>query len=170
MCDKVPEYGSIDVEDMYDDFMYMQEPSGTGKETMVGKTTDISAVVALLQAIFAILLVIGKTLHEQLLIIPRKSNLSQPSLLSHFQPEASLSSSSSCSCKTQPMVCCVVTTACIGKVSSMVSVTSTCVTGLRQMWDRLTVTADIATTLYQVGCEIFDVLVPETEFERVNKK
>ena len=168
MCDKVPEYGSIDVEDMYDDFMYMQEPSGTGKETMVGKTTDISAVVALLQAIFAILLVIGKTLHEQLLIIPRKSNLSQPSLLSHFQPEASLSSSSSCPCKTQPMVCCVVTTACIGKVSSMVSVTSTCVTGLRQMWDRLT--ADIATTLYQVGCEIFDVLVPETEFERVNKK
>ena len=130
----------------------------------MGKTTDISAIVALLQAIFAILLVIGKTLHEQSLIMPRQSNLSQPSLLSHFQPEASLSSNSSCSCKTQPMVRCVVTTACIGKVSSMVSVTSTCVTWFRQMWVRLT--ADIATTLYQVGCGVINIFVPEAAIER----
>ena len=42
--------------------MYMQVPSGAGKEDEVGKMTDVSAIVPLLQAIFAILLVSGKTL------------------------------------------------------------------------------------------------------------
>ena len=102
---------------MHDDFMYMQVPSGTCKEAKVGKTTDISAIVALLQAIFAILLVSGKTLHEQSLIIARLSNLSQPSLLSHLQPEVSLSHSSPCSCQTQSKVRSMVTTAFKGKVS-----------------------------------------------------
>ena len=40
----------------------MQVPSGAGKEDEVGKMTDVSAIVPLLQAIFAILLVSGKTL------------------------------------------------------------------------------------------------------------
>ena len=42
--------------------MYMQVPSGAGKEDEVGKMTDVSAIVPLLQAIFAILLDSGKTL------------------------------------------------------------------------------------------------------------
>ena len=41
--------------------MYMQVPSEAGKEDEVGKLTDVSPV-PLLQAIFAILLVSGKTL------------------------------------------------------------------------------------------------------------
>ena len=35
--------------------MYMQVPSWAGKEDEVGKMTDVSAIVPLLQAIFAIL-------------------------------------------------------------------------------------------------------------------
>ena len=42
--------------------MYMQVPSGAGKEDEVGKMTDVSAIVPLLQAIFAILFVSCKTL------------------------------------------------------------------------------------------------------------
>ena len=41
--------------------MYIQVPSEAGKEDEVGKLTDVSPV-PLLQAIFAILLVSGKTL------------------------------------------------------------------------------------------------------------
>ena len=36
--------------------MYMQVPSGVGKEDKVGKMTDVSVIVPHLQAIFAILL------------------------------------------------------------------------------------------------------------------
>ena len=42
--------------------MYMQVPSGAGKEDEVGKMTDVSAKVLLHEAIFAILLDSGKTL------------------------------------------------------------------------------------------------------------
>ena len=42
--------------------MYMQVPSGAGKEDEVGKMTDVSAIVPHLQAIFTILLDSGKTL------------------------------------------------------------------------------------------------------------
>ena len=42
--------------------MCMQVPSGAGKEDEVGKMTDVSAIIPLLQAIFAILLDSGKTL------------------------------------------------------------------------------------------------------------
>ena len=66
----------------------------SGKEDGMSKQTDVSMIVALLQAIFAILLVSGKTLQEQSLIIARLLNLSQPCLLSHLQPEASLFHSS----------------------------------------------------------------------------
>ena len=87
----VTDSGSIDVKDMHDEFMYMQVPSGTDKKDEMGKSTDISDIVNLLQAIFAILLVNGKTLHEQSLQIARLLQLSQPSLLSQLQPKASLS-------------------------------------------------------------------------------
>ena len=76
---------------MHDEFMHMQVPSATGKKDEGGKNTDVSDIVTLLQAIFAILLVNGKTLHEQSLQIARLSQLSQPSLLSQLQPEVSLS-------------------------------------------------------------------------------
>ena len=62
-------------------------PSGADKEDEVGKMTDVSALVPLLQALFSILLGSGKTLHEQSLLIARLSKLSRPSLLSHLQPE-----------------------------------------------------------------------------------
>ena len=108
----------IDVKDIHDDFMYMQVPSGTGKEDEMSKQTDVSAIVVLLQAMVAILLVSGKTLHEQWLIITRLSNLSEPSLLSHLQL---VSNSSPCSCQTQFKLHSMVTTAFKGKVSSVVT-------------------------------------------------
>ena len=66
--------------------------------------------VALLQAILAIVLVTGKTLHEQPKLMARSSELSRPSLLSQLQPEASLSPSSSCTCQAASRVCFEVTT------------------------------------------------------------
>ena len=45
--------------------MYMQVPIGTGKEDKGGKITDISAIVPLLQATFAILLDSGKTTNSR---------------------------------------------------------------------------------------------------------
>ena len=150
------------------DFMCIEVPSGTGKEDEVDKRTDVSAILALLQAIFAILIVVGKTLHEQSVLTARQSKLSQSSLLSHFQPEASLSPGSSCYCQTKSNV----TTASIVRVSSMANKVSTSVMWLREIWVAVSVvkkrlTADIANTLYQVGCVVFDILVPEAAFERV---
>ena len=166
--DKIaPGHSSIFEKNVHDDIMYMQVPSGTGKEDEMSKQTDVSAIVVLLQAMFAILLVSGKTLHEQSLQIARLSQLSKPSLLSHLHPEVSLSHSSQCSCQTQSEVRSMLTTALKGKVSSVVNVTITGVTWFRQMWKGLT--ADIATSLYQVGCGMFDILVPETEFDYINK-
>ena len=63
-----PGYSSIFEKNVHDDFMYMQVPSVTGKEDEVVKRADVSAILALLQAIFAILIVGGKTLHEQSLL------------------------------------------------------------------------------------------------------
>ena len=117
--------------------MYMQVPSGAGKEDKVGKITDISAIVPLLQAIFAILLVSGKTLYKQSLLIARLSKLSQPSLLSHLQSppvRGFLSPSSLCSYKTQPRVCCEVMSTFIVKVSGMVDKVTTGVVWTKQLF------------------------------------
>ena len=145
----VPNTEPIDVKD---DLMYMQVPSNTDNEDEVDKRADVSAILALLQAIFAILIVVGKTLHEQSVLTARHSKLSQSSLLSHFQPKASLSPESSCYCQTKSKV----TTASIIRVSSMANKVSTGVMWFREIWVAVSamkerLTADIATTLYQVG-------------------
>ena len=97
------------------------------------KRTDVSAILALLQAIFAILIVGGKTLHEQSLRNARQSKLSRLSLLSHPQPEASLSPSASCSCKAQSRVCCEATAVFIAKVTGMVDKASTGMVWFKQL-------------------------------------
>ena len=67
--DKIaPGYSSIFEKNVHDDIMYMQVPSGTGKENEVVKRADVTAILALLQAVLAILIVGGKTLHEQSLL------------------------------------------------------------------------------------------------------
>ena len=129
----VPETEPVDAKDMRDGAMYMQVPSQTGKEDEVDKRMNVTAIVALLQAIFAMLLVSGKTLHEQSLLITRL--LSQPSLLS--QLEASLSPSSLCTCQAEPRVCCEVTTAFINKMSGMVDKVSTVVVLFKQLCSAL---------------------------------
>ena len=129
----VPETEPVDAKDMRDGAMYMQVPSQTGKEDEVDKRMNVTAIVALLQAIFAMLLVSGKTLHEQSLLITRL--LSQHSLLS--QLEASLSPSSLCTCQAEPRVCCEVTTAFINKMSGMVDKVSTVVVLFKQLCSAL---------------------------------
>ena len=92
------------------DMKFMQLPSGTDKEEKMGKTMDISAIIAVLQAIFAILFVSGKTLHEQSLLITSLSKLSQPCLLNHLQTESLLSPSLPCSYRqSQIRRCCDIT-------------------------------------------------------------
>ena len=132
--DKIaPEYSSTFEKNMHDDFMYMQVPSGTGKMDEVVKRADVTAILALLQAVLAILIVGGKTLHEQSLLNARQSKLSQLSLLSHPQPEASLSPSSSCSCQAKSRMCCEVTAALVVKMTDMVNKASTGVVWFRQI-------------------------------------
>ena len=113
--------------------MYMQVPSGAGKEDEVVKRADVTAILALLQAILAILIVGGKTLHEQSLLNARQSKLSQLSLLSYSQSKASLFPSSSCSCQAKSRVCCEVTTALVVKVIAMVNKASTGLVWFRQI-------------------------------------
>ena len=91
--------------------------------------------VALLQAILAIVLVTGKTLHEQSKLMARSSELSRPSLLSQLQPEASLSPSSSCTCQAASRVCFEVTTTFTAKVFSLANkVLIIGVTWFKQIW------------------------------------
>ena len=54
----------------------------------------------------------------------------------------------------------------------MANKVSTSVMWFRKIWVAVSamkesLTADIATTLYQVGSGVFDILVPEAAFERV---
>ena len=119
---------------MHDDKKYMQVPSGTVKEVEVDKRMDASTVVSFLLIIFAMVYLYGKTLNEQSLLIARLSQLSQPSLLSQFQPVELLSLTSLSSSQAESGVCCKVTTALAAMVFSMASKVSTCVTWCRQIW------------------------------------
>ena len=131
----VPESVFInDTMGMHDDKKYMQVPSGTVKEVEVDKRMDASTVVSFLLIIFAMVYLYGKTLNEQSLLIARLSQLSQPSLLSQFQPVELLSLTSLSSSQAESGVCCKVTTALSAKVSSMASKVSTCMTWRRQTW------------------------------------
>ena len=60
-----------DVMGMHDDMKYMQMPSGTVKEVEVDKRMDASTVVSFLLIIFAMVIIYGKTLHEQSQLIAR---------------------------------------------------------------------------------------------------
>ena len=97
----------------------------------VDKRTDASMVVPLLQAIFTMLLVSGKSLHELPLLLTRLSESSQTSLPSHPQP--SLFPSSSCSCNTQTRACCEATAAFVVKVSRLVNKFSNCAAWFKQL-------------------------------------
>ena len=141
--------------------------SGTAKKDKMDRRMDASTIVSFLLIIFAMVLVHGKTLHEQSLLIARLSQLSQSSLLSQLQPEELLSLTSSCSCQAESGVCCKVTTALTAKVFSMASKVSTCVTWCRQIWvavyavtERLTagiITAmlDMVTRTESTACTVF---------------
>ena len=135
LFDKVVRKKSNIEEEMHNDLMYKQLFDCNEKE--VGKETNGYWIVALLQAIFALLLVCGKTLHEQSVKINHLSKLSQPSLLSHLQPEAPLFPKSPCSCQTKPRVCCEVTDAFSTKVSSMVSTASSGVLWCKRIYRAL---------------------------------
>ena len=136
---------SIDVKVLNDKLMYKQVHDGESNEARVDNDMgmDASNIIPLLQAIFAMLLVTGKTVHEQSLQISRLSKLSRPSLLSQLHPEASLSPRSACSCQTTPRVCCKVTNAFTEKVSGMVNAASSGMLWFKQIygafeWERET--------------------------------
>ena len=118
----------------YDEIMYKQVLGG---ERNVDKVDGVNAskIVPLLQAIFAMLLVTGKTIHEQSLQVSRLSKLSQPSLLSHhLHSEASLSPRSPCFRQTRRRACCKATNAFTEKVSSMVNAASNSVLCCKQVY------------------------------------
>ena len=61
------------------------------KEVEVDSRMDASTIVSTLHIIFAMVIICGKTLHEQSLLVARLSQLSQSSLLSQLQPKELLS-------------------------------------------------------------------------------
>ena len=61
----VPESVSIDDVIGMQDMKYMQVPNGSGKKVEVDKRMDVSTFVSFLQVIFAMVIICGKTLHEQ---------------------------------------------------------------------------------------------------------
>ena len=153
--------------------MYKQIRGGACKKDEVDTRMNASMIIPLIHAIVAMLLISGKTLQEHRLLVNRLSKFSRSSLYNHLQPEVIQSPSSPCSSQAMSRVCSEVVTAFTGKVSSMANKVSTCVTGYRQIWVAVAVMkeklkTDVASTTYQVGRGLFDVLVPETEFERVN--
>ena len=112
--------------------MYKQIHGGGCTEGKVDKRLDASVMVPLLQAIFAMLLATGKSLHELPQLIAQSSKLSQPGLLSHPQPEVSPYPRSLCSCNVQSRSCCEVTTAIIGMMTGVVSTANAGVAWLMQ--------------------------------------
>ena len=117
---------SIDVKVLTDELNEKQVLGGECTEVKVDNRIDASKIIPLLQVIFAMLLVAGKTVHEQSLQISRLSKLSRPSLLSQLHPKASLSPRSAGSCQTPPRACC--------KVSTMVSTASSSVLWCKQVY------------------------------------
>ena len=161
----VPESVSInDVMGLHVDMKFMQVPSGTDKEEKVGKTMDISAIIALLQAIFAILLVSGKTLHEQSLLITSLSKLSQPCLLNHLQTESLLSPSLPCSCRqSQIRRCCdiTITTPMLTKVTRRENAANARFAWLRRTFTALCSVSEVVVAAGAlVGRVVYQGLVP----------
>ena len=104
--------------------MYKQVHGGETYEDRVDsdKGMDALKIIPLLQAILIF----------ATLFFSDKSQLSQSSLHSHTQPKVSRFSSSPCSCQILSRLCCEVTTAITGKVSSVVSTVSAVVAWLKQ--------------------------------------
>ena len=153
--------------------MYKQATGGSCNDDEAGMGMNPFNLVPLLHTIVAMLLISGRTLHEQRLLVAKVSKYSQSSRYSSPQSEVSPSSSPPCSCQIQSRLCCKVTTAFLDKVSCMANTTRTGVTWLSQTWLAVKCVKErlkpgIATALYQVGFGLYDVLVPETLFERVN--
>ena len=157
------ESGSIDVKGMHD-FMYMQVPTRTGKKDEMSKQTDASAIVAFLQAIFAILLVSGKTLHEQSLLITSLSKLSQPCLLNHLQTESLLSPSLPCSRRqSQIRRCCdiTITTPMLTKVTRRENAANARFAWLRRTFTALCSVSEVVVAAGAlVGWVVYQGLVP----------
>ena len=84
----VPKSVSFDDEMSRHDMKYMQVLSGTGKKDELDSRMDASTIVSTLHIIFAMVIICGKILHKQSLLIARLSQLSQPSLLSQLKPES----------------------------------------------------------------------------------
>ena len=119
-----------------------EEETGRGVEAVAGACNDDEAgmgmnpfnLVPLLHTIVAMLLISGRTLHEQRLLVAKVSKYSRSSRYSSPQSEVSPSSSSPCSCQIQSRLCCEVTTTLLDKVSFMANTTRTGVTWLSQTW------------------------------------
>ena len=99
----------------HDGVMFMQVLSQTGKEDEVDKRMNVTAIVALLQAIFAMLLVSGRALHEQSLLIARVSRVvsdmsAQPSPAGGLTVPLYY-------CQSQTRRCCDITTPMLDKVT-----------------------------------------------------
>ena len=120
-CDKIVPETDPKAEGNSDDELLNKEVLvGDRSEDKVAKGMDALTIVTVLHTILAMLLFCVKSLNEQSLLIARYTNLSQPSVLTPTQPVVPSSSSSlQGSCVTQSRMCCSVSTAITGMVTSM---------------------------------------------------
>ena len=114
----VPETGPKAEGASDDELMNKEVLVGDRSDDKVAKGMDALTIVTVLQTILAMMLFCVKSLNEQSLLIARYTRLSQPSVLAPTQPVAP-SSSLQGSCVTQSRMCCRVSTAITGMVTSM---------------------------------------------------
>ena len=112
---------NVGVKDLNDNVMYKQVPGGACNNCEVGIGMSSFNLVPLLHTIDAMLLISGKTLHEQRRLVTRLSRIPCSNLNSHHQPETTQYSSSACSCQCQTRGCCYVATTMLDKVTRMES-------------------------------------------------
>ena len=147
----IPSAESVGVKDLNVDVMYKQVPGGACNNDEVGIGMSSFNLVPLLHTIDAMLLISGKTLHEQRLLVAKLSRLPWPNLNSHHQPETTQYSSSPCSCQCQTRGCCYVATTMLDKVTRMESTACAVFGRLKRTFGALCVVAAEEMVIAAIG-------------------
>ena len=150
---------NVGVKDLNDNVMYKQVPGGACNNDEVGIGMSSFNLVPLLHTIDAMLLISGKTLHEQRLLVTRLSRIPWSNLNSHHQPETTQYSSSPCSCQCQTRGCCYVATTMLDKVTRMESTACAVIGRLKRTFKALCVVAAEEIVIAAIGeiiqCQIY---------------
>ena len=139
------------MKDLNDDVMYKQATGGSCNDDEAGMGMNPFNLVPLLHTIVAMLLISGRTLHEQRLLVSRLSKFSRLNLNTHQQPEVAQYSSSPCSCQSQTRGCCYIATAMLDKVTRMESMARAMLARLKRTFKALCIVTAEEMVIAAVG-------------------